>query len=178
MKYRNTIQSSCDIDFFMLVNGLPVHAVSFGMPLPEAVNDMKKNRELILLISELKEATEVSLNENYIRNRLEMLYTPINQIEGFNWDEAITNYKKTFEIMASKGFYSFDMDIIPYMNKEGYYNPITEYNVSYQLIAKPQIRLELPKEIINKLPIIEVENFDIEKPIFLTDLNKGWRKRH
>ena len=160
----------------MLVNGFPIHAASFGMPLPDAVNDIKKNRELILLISELEEKTDVLLNEDYIGHRLDLLSVLNGQLGEYDFDEAFSNYKKSFEIMASKGFYSYDIDIEPYLHEEGYYNLI-EKNVSYKLIAKPIHKLNLPQSIIKRLPMIEIKDFNIENPLFLIDLNKAWNNK-
>lgn len=177
MKYRHTIQSSRDIDFFILINCFPVHIASFGMPLPDAVNDIKKNRELIFLISELEEKTEISVNNVYIRERLKLLSLITKQTEDFNLVDSIANYRESFETMARKGFYSFDVDIKPYLHSEGLFNPTTESGVSFKLIAKPKRILELPDEILYRLPRIKIVDFNIKRPLSLAELNKSWKNR-
>lgn len=124
-------QLSHDIDWFARINGISIHAMSFGGRLPDGL-DRDWNTEILLNVYRIEPFIhQISYNDEYISKRLRLLDDPDNA------DTKRERYLRHFKEMASRGFWSFDRDL----NESNVYHliamPVDDYDAIYMLIDLP-----------------------------------------
>ena len=124
MKIRKDFFATRDIDWFCLVNGVPLHAASAGgVILPDLVNDTQKLRDSQYIAYNLPDTYEnVFINSNLIRRKLlagdelknhneeDNTYVEYDGpiFEELSMEDRIAIYASSFVSMSKKGFFSFD----------------------------------------------------------------------
>jgi hypothetical protein len=95
MRYSNNYLQSHDIDWFCVINGIPVHFASAGSLLPYWAN----NKEVLRSVQRFVNTLPIVVDDDIeIDSSLK---------ERFTKDE-LADYLQTFEDMARKGFISYD----------------------------------------------------------------------
>lgn len=125
--YDNDYMLTHDIDWFFYAEPFFVHAASNQGLLPSEINK-ESNVNAQFQVSHLPaiyEDNDIEVNYEYIERRLMENESPFATIES---------YKRTFVLMAKKGFFSFDRDL--------------KYPEEYIWIARPKKRIN-----VNDLPI-------------------------
>lgn len=105
-KFSIDYQRSHDIDWFVKIGNIYVHAMSFGGELPSEVNDRYKNTQVLLRAYRMPLLYEdYAVNDEYVNGRL-------------GGDGVVDRkagkrerYLRHFKEMAARGFYSFDRDL-------------------------------------------------------------------
>ena len=112
--YRKMILQSLDVDWFVVINDIPIHIASNGGYIPQEtyrVDDLKRIYAEVLL---LKESFKEDVDSSYIKGLSGYEYM---ESEGYKSllkgkrdpvQEKIALYSETFAEMARRGFYSFD----------------------------------------------------------------------
>ena len=149
MRYRKTYQLTHDIDWFCIVNNIPVHVASNCCPIPLGI-DGTNNRRFQQDVSNIERENAISLSIK-LQNLLFNGWQEIFQSE----DELYNSYTESFVAMAKKGFVSFDCQYV-------------ENNIHYIIVAYPNNPLvlrEINPNIYESLPILSMndlpEIFDI-----------------
>lgn len=160
-------QQSHDIDWFAHVEGVYIHAMSFGGKLPEEINDRKLLFEMIVkayrLENIINEEANLSYNDQYIDSRLMRQFS--NGLPNDDDRRGIRDrYLRHFEEMALKGFYSYDRDL----NDENLYHLIVRPSSSLLewknigLPKKEYVQLIKKKDEIIGFRIIQNSNEETE----------------
>lgn len=120
-KYRDSYIASRDIDWFLKLNGIPIHVASFGGMLPEKVNDKEYLTDMQQRIANLDEMVgmEIGINEDYVNSLF---------ANNENPQQSIERYLRSFAGFAKKGFFSYDK-----------FNLNDPQDARYILIAWPDI---------------------------------------
>lgn len=131
IKTGNYIVYPWDVDWFAIVDGKYIHAMSFAGGIPESIDVLDDNVRLLYEAYQLRQMSgvesEVIYSNEYIDERLRPQYDRI----GDDVEQRIVireRYLRHFTEMAKRGFYSFDRDV----------NDIDVYH----LIARPSRPLE------------------------------------
>ena len=159
--YYSNYENSYDIDCFFRIGNTPFHFASNGNPIPSFIA-RSNNIAIQDAVSEIIENSndEVQIWTDTIRDlilrELEALGGMANdRVDKRDLDEMIEDYSSSFIDMARLGFVSMDLD------DEGVFH----------IIARP-IEQNIPDEIMEMLPIVEVPNnviIDGERPSFIMD---------
>lgn len=162
-----------DIDWFCILDGIPIHVASAGDLLPvmyanyKSVASMKSMLKSILT---LPLAFDYKLNDNYLDNHvlnegyeyLDEQDNPVGQDMDDDWLSIMTHneplpkklYSTSFVEMARRGFYSFDKT----EGKEG----------EYHLVAYPEKGI-IDLQLID-VPYIKNANLDFTTPDTLVNI--------
>lgn len=134
-KYRDSYIASRDIDWFLKLNGIPIHVASFGGMLPEKVNDKEYLTDMQQRIANLDEMVgmEIGINEDYVNSLF---------ANNENPQQSKERYLRSFASFAKKGFFSYD--------KLDLYEPLDTH---YILIAWPKISNPKLEELDFRLDI-------------------------
>lgn len=131
IKAVNYVVYPWDVDWFAIVDGKYIHALSFGGGIPWNVDVLGDNVRLLYesyLLRERPEAeSEIIYNNEYIDDRLRPQYERVGN-DADQRNAIRERYLRHFTEMAKRGFYSFDRDV-------------TDIDV-YYLIARPSKPLE------------------------------------
>lgn len=103
MRYSNSVLETRDIDWFAKVDDIYIHVASAGGLIPDAVNDSYFNRKTLkYVLASPNINEEVEVNNNHINEVL--------QSQEILQNHCCTKetYTHSFNMMARKGFYSFD----------------------------------------------------------------------
>ncbi len=151
--YNIDYQLTHDIDWFFYAEPFIIHAASNQGILPAPI-DENANINIqfwVSHLSEINEDNEIVVNYEYINKRLKEVESPYATVES---------YKRTFVMMARKGLFSFDRDLIT-PNK-------------YIWVARPKKKAN-EKDILSYLhkvqPCInnQLDSFSINDKVILLD---------
>lgn len=139
-KFSIDYQRSHDIDWFVRIGNIYVHAMSFGGVLPDEVNNRYQNTQVLLQAYRMRPVFEqFEYNDGYIERRLRGTNDTIA-------DNKRERYLRHFKEMAARGFYSFDRDL----NEDNVYHLITKpVGLDHNMIEYP----EMPSLTVEKLRI-------------------------
>lgn len=180
--YKLSYQYTFDIDWFCVINNMPVHIASNGGKLP---NLYKKNelRELQHGVATLEPLWNGDNQRNIILSESNNIETILNVQYDYLLEKGVPIervkdlYVESFMEMACKGFYSFDRldpDIAEILQID---NP----DSAYMLIAKPSRPLNLNDYEWGKLLMrIDIPDFEIgstEVCDIVRLINENLRKR-
>lgn len=143
MKYDEQYMRSKDIDWFCIINERYVHIASAGAILPDVINDREKLRNLqreVFYLPEIFTNDELLYNKNVI------------QTLHNNNAEGQSNYLRSFEKMARKGFISID--------RTNYYDPDDQ---NYHIVCMPKQLLQHEGLKLGRMCEFESENVVIDK---------------
>jgi hypothetical protein len=151
MKYSESYLETHDIDWFCLVNGIPVHFASAGGLLPDWANDREKLRS-------------VQRHVNLLPNVIELEDIRVNESLGEHLnltDEQLKDYLQSFISMAQKGFISYD--------KADISNP---GNMNYRFVCGPKERIHnVPlMQVIDAVYRTKMVGFDYENTVLQLDV--------
>lgn len=178
--YKLSYQYTFDIDWFCIINNMPIHIASNGGKLPNLYKK-KELRELQHRVAMLEPQRQgqpnIILSENHnMETILNMQYDYLLE-KNVPMERVKDLYVESFKEMADKGFYSFDR-LDPEMAESLH---IDNPNSAYMLVAKPNRPLPYRDiEWCHLLKQIEIPDFDIES-FEVCDIvgliNKNLRKR-
>lgn len=144
-EYTSEYLQSHDIDWFYVVNGIPIHFASAGGIIPSKANDRKNLRWVQRKVNKLPDildAKDIQINPNLD--------------EQFHDKKALNEYLCSFLNMAKKGFVSYDRKDIMDVN-----------SVVYTFVCGPKNYLAENSvlEVLESVPHIDVNNIDVLNPI-------------
>lgn len=145
-----------DIDWFIIINGVLVHAASAGGLIPDSINvDLWKSAYYVASLPANNKLDEINtISESFLSNML-----------GIQSKEGISDYLLTFKCMAQKGIYSFDRTYVSDFEDNRYHLVAWPKNIS---------RLSVGDDILFGSPTflrIEDATIDFENPASLQCLD-------
>lgn len=152
-RFSIEFQQAHDIDWFAQQGLICIHAMSFGGPLPKAVNDRDLNTKILLAAYSIKPyIDDVTINDGYVNERLK------SQDDSRSMEERRERYLRHFKEMAQRGFWSFDRDL----NDEK----------RYHLIARPTNDNGILYCHLPKMPRLGEECYKPEGDDLILDFNE------
>lgn len=149
--YDEAYIQSHDIDWFCVLNGIPIHVASNGGVLPDLINNWEQLRRIQHEVSRMENIcslNELIYNEDFLR-----------QFDGNNL--ARRNYVSSFQQMSLKGFWSFDRTSLESIDDN-----------RCHLVCKPVKEYSLPTQVLNILPRFESSSINFKhSTIKLNNLN-------
>lgn len=178
MKLKESYIQARDIDWFIKIDGVYIHAASAGGELPNFVNDNKTLRcaqKQVAILLERYNNEDIVFNEQFIKDKLRGNIKRLREhgYDAVEYDEETryNNYIATFAVMARKGFVSFDRTNI---------HDITDNK--YHWVARPKQlndmgNLNIPHILsVRNLSEIFIQNLKTQQEWNLIDLiNKSKR---
>lgn len=132
-KYTKSYMQIHDIDYFCIINGVPVHIASEGGRIPDILNNKEILQEQCHWVYGLPDTynNEIQTNDNKIEEIINdggyEYLTELKPEQSKRHDTAKEMYYSSFIKMAQKGFYSF-----------GKSNPDNPEDPYYHIVAWPQ----------------------------------------
>lgn len=151
-EYPSKYLQSHDIDWFYVINGIPIHFASAGGIIPNAVNNREKLRLTQCKVNKLPcvlNDTDIQINPN--------LY------EQFEDEQALNEYLNSFNAMAKKGFVSYDRTDIQ--------DPTSSVYI-YVCGPKNYLPNNSVMEVLKNTPHIDVRDIDMLNPLQIIDISK------
>jgi len=117
--FKREYQLTHDIDWFCLLNGIPIHAASNGGIMPRKLCTVEELREIQNTVKIAEDLYDFEINRNveispnpYLDDFGDNFYYFFPEAVGLFGEYNLTNSQKayywSFVKMAKKGFYSFD----------------------------------------------------------------------
>lgn len=133
-QYTKDYMQTHDIDYFCIINGVPVHIASEGGRIPDILNNKEILQEQCHWVYGLPDTynnNEIQTNDNKIEEIINdggyEYLTELELEQSKRHDIAKEMYYSSFIKMAQKGFYSF-----------GKSNPDNPEDPYYHIVARPQ----------------------------------------